>query len=153
MFGIGMPELLIILVVALIVVGPRKLPDIAKGLGKGLSEFRKATDEIKSQINENETFKDVQNMRDDFKQTVDSMNPRSLLDTDATELQPKEPQVDLSGRAEVMGAIEAEQIQSAEAEPAQSAEAEAAVKPAEKTDQTPPTPPQAKPDASKKADA
>ncbi len=51
MFGIGMPELLLILVVALIVIGPKKLPDIAKALGKGLAEFKRAADEIKTAVN------------------------------------------------------------------------------------------------------
>lgn len=52
MFGIGMPELLLILAVALIVIGPKKLPDIARALGKGLAEFRRATDDLKNTINE-----------------------------------------------------------------------------------------------------
>ena len=43
MFGIGTPELLVILVVALIVLGPQRLPEIARALGKGLAELRKAT--------------------------------------------------------------------------------------------------------------
>ena len=51
MFGIGMPELLLILVVALVVIGPKKLPDIAKALGKGLAEFKRAADEIKTAVN------------------------------------------------------------------------------------------------------
>jgi sec-independent protein translocase protein TatB len=50
MFGIGMPELLLILGVALIVLGPKKLPELAKTLGKGLSEFRRATDELKDEF-------------------------------------------------------------------------------------------------------
>lgn len=54
MFGIGMPELLLILALALIVLGPKKLPELAKTLGKGLAEFRRATDEIKDEFRQME---------------------------------------------------------------------------------------------------
>jgi Tat protein translocase TatB subunit len=68
MFGIGMPELLVIAVIALLVVGPKKLPDIAKALGKGLSEFRKvteeATDTIKETLKTDEIKKDMDEIKD-----------------------------------------------------------------------------------------
>jgi len=54
MFGIGMPELLLILGLALIVLGPKKLPELAKALGKGLAEFRRATDELKDEFRQME---------------------------------------------------------------------------------------------------
>ena len=52
MFGIGMPELLLILALALIVIGPKKLPDIARALGRGMAEFKRATEEFKNTLNE-----------------------------------------------------------------------------------------------------
>jgi len=50
MFGIGFNEIIIILVIALIVIGPKKLPDIAKALGKGYREFKTAFDDVKNDL-------------------------------------------------------------------------------------------------------
>lgn len=50
MFGIGMQEIALICVIALIVVGPKKLPELARALGKGYGEFRRAFDEMKRNV-------------------------------------------------------------------------------------------------------
>ena len=50
MFGIGMTEMVLIAALALIILGPKKLPDVARSLGKGFAEFKRATNELKSTI-------------------------------------------------------------------------------------------------------
>jgi TatA/E family protein of Tat protein translocase len=80
MFGISMPELIIIMVIALIVIGPKKLPDLAKALGRGMAEFRKATQEIKESFDLEEEFKEA---KEDLVDSVSGLNP------------PEEPGADL----------------------------------------------------------
>ena len=50
MFGIGLPELILILVVALLVLGPKRLPEAARSIGRGYREFQKAVSGIKSEV-------------------------------------------------------------------------------------------------------
>lgn len=76
MFGIGMPEMLVILAVALIVIGPKKLPDLAKSMGRAFAEFRRATSEIKESLEiDDGDLKDIKttfdDMRDELKEAVD----------------------------------------------------------------------------------
>jgi TatA/E family protein of Tat protein translocase len=52
MFGIGLPELMVILVVALLVFGPTKLPELARSLGRGLAEFRRASADLRQSFSE-----------------------------------------------------------------------------------------------------
>lgn len=147
MFGIGMPELIIILVVALIVVGPKKLPDMAKSLGKGLSQFRKAADEIKEEFSEHETYQDLKSLNKSFRDTLDEVNPRKLLDDVNPLVTAKEPTLDLSGRQALMQEIKQQtdapqeqatvEVAQPEAPPAQGEAAQA-----EKTSSAPQTTPE-----------
>ena len=65
MFGIGFPELLLIMAIALIVLGPKRLPDLARALGRGFSEFKRATEELK------QTF-EAESRADEFRRPHDA---------------------------------------------------------------------------------
>jgi sec-independent protein translocase protein TatB len=64
MFGIGMPEMLLILAIALIVIGPKKLPDLAKSLGRAFAEFKRATSELKETFEIDDELKEVKSTFD-----------------------------------------------------------------------------------------
>lgn len=71
MFGIGLPELLVIMVVALIVLGPKRIPELARTLGKGLAEFRRATGDITDEFRNAQTL-----LEDEYRKArVDATSP------------------------------------------------------------------------------
>jgi len=74
MFGsIGFPELIIIFAVALLVFGPKKLPEVGRSIGRALREFRKTTDEIKDKLEEEiqaDDFKEIKTEINEFKKDL-----------------------------------------------------------------------------------
>jgi sec-independent protein translocase protein TatB len=77
MFGIGMPEMILILAVALIIFGPKKLPELGKSIGRALGEFKRATNDIKESIQIDTGLNDV---HDKFKE-MDKDLKASMKDT------------------------------------------------------------------------
>ncbi len=68
MFGIGFQEILLILLLALIIFGPKKLPELAKSLGKGIAEFKKAADEVKKGLEDAVEEEDIKKEIDELKE-------------------------------------------------------------------------------------
>jgi len=71
MFGIGITELIIIAVVALLVVGPKRLPDLAKSMGKGLSEFKRTAEDVTEGIKESLQTNDIKEHTNDAKDSLE----------------------------------------------------------------------------------
>ena len=86
MFNIGLPELLIIVAIALIVFGPNKLPELARAFGRAMREFRKATEEVK------ESFEAETRDLEEIKQTISGNHLSTLLEetSNAVEAVPAE---------------------------------------------------------------
>lgn len=71
MFGnIGFPELLIILIIALLIFGPKKLPEVGKSVGRAIREFRRTSDEIKDKIEEEIRADEFRSIKDELSKDV-----------------------------------------------------------------------------------
>ena len=99
--SIGFPELMIIMVIALIVFGPRKLPELGRSLGKSIGEFRKASNELKSTLEEEirmEEFKEERKKIEVEQTSALSVNDSAPKATDheiypPTDVSPEEPTI------------------------------------------------------------
>lgn len=111
MFGISLPELIVILAIALIVVGPDKLPGLARSLAKGLTEMKKTLNQVKESLAQEEET--IHSIKHDLRSTADELRTK-LINTDLTEWKPASGPATKDGEATVIDvepearAIEAE---------------------------------------------
>ena len=104
MGSLGMQELIVIFILALIVFGPRKLPELGKTVGKGLAEFKRASNELKQtwedEVRLDKEKKEVEDILEDSKQNVSeilkdsavnpAVNPSEILEDDNSSVETKE---------------------------------------------------------------
>lgn len=86
MFGLGGSEVIVIFVLALLVFGPRKLPEIGRTIGRTLAEFRKATQDFKTSLEREVDLEEVKSTRREIEQTVTFEPPSGSKPTTFAEL-------------------------------------------------------------------
>jgi len=95
MFGsIGIPELIVIFIIALLIFGPKKLPEVGKSVGRAIREFKKASDELRSkveeEINATEIKKEMNEVKSDLTEFKDDLN--QFQETIKKDLKTDEPE-------------------------------------------------------------
>jgi sec-independent protein translocase protein TatB len=106
MFGIGMQELMIILLVALVVIGPKKLPEVARTIAKGVRELRRASDDLKATImvDIDEPYRPphydaARSLPERTGNTIERASPSSVADAETDDGDPEAPSPPIAGSA------------------------------------------------------
>ena len=73
-FGIGIPELILIAIIALVVVGPKRMPDLARTIGKGVADIKRATDEVRESLVDHPVRKEMADIRKSVSGITDMQN-------------------------------------------------------------------------------
>jgi sec-independent protein translocase protein TatB len=96
MFGIGLPEMIVILAVALIVVGPDKLPDMARSIAKWMFELKKTVNEVKNSLTDEDNL--IGSVQSDLRKTADDLKGELLeSDDNLTWHEPGSPSQEMAG--------------------------------------------------------
>jgi TatA/E family protein of Tat protein translocase len=87
MFGLGVPELMLIFIIALVLFGPKRLPEIGRTLGKAMGEFKKATDELKNTVEREVRMEELRSISPPMITPVETVSRTEPV----TQLRPVEP--------------------------------------------------------------
>lgn len=103
MFGLGVPELIVIFVIALVVFGPKKLPDLGKALGRGIAEFKRASQEVKdtieTEVRAAESSIDLAKLKSEVEGKEADLGSGAQAQEGTTEKSPKEQAPDAYGKS------------------------------------------------------
>jgi sec-independent protein translocase protein TatA len=106
MFGsIGMPELIIILVIALIIFGPRKLPELGRSLGRSIGEFKRASNELRSTLEEEIRLEEQRDQRASMRAEQDTAIAAATPPESAAPVTPAPPVGDTVSRTTGTGPV------------------------------------------------
>ena len=94
MFGLGMPEILLILAIALIVIGPKKLPELAKTLGRAMGEFKRSAQDFKRSIDMETTLHDIKSSATDMTD-ITGKSRQEKKDKDQNQENPDQEKTDI----------------------------------------------------------
>lgn len=84
--NVGLTEILVVLAIALLVIGPKKLPELGRSVGRAVREFRRASSTVQKELGLDDVADDVRHLRDEARKATDALNIKQQLGLDETVL-------------------------------------------------------------------